>query len=191
MREKKAESCWTLFTPLLKNHLPFFFFFFFRFKPLICCWLLRFYGRCLWSSMTHINGKAWVLGRVFFSSNVGLLLVLFSDELLQQLICLPVRMSRTSSSKWKTLSHFPGKPFKTSTEQQHFQGLLQMYTYRKVSLVCVLLVWSIFDWYYTFFHTRAAPETPLRSPSWSSSSVPLKDTLFLLFESFFFHYLIL
>lgn len=125
MKEKKAESCWLLFTPLLKNQMASFFFF--AVKPLICCWLLRFLWPLLvvfhdsqeWKGLGPWQGflqfKCWP------TSDSGFFFFLFQ---LQQLICLPVRMCRTSSSKWKTLSRFPGKPFKTSTEQQYFQRFL-------------------------------------------------------------------
>lgn len=120
-RRRSRQKAVFHFSPRTKrNFCPFFLV---AFKLFFCCWLLPFYDRCLWSSMTHVNGKAWVLGSAFCSLNVGLLLTPFLFQL-QQLICLRVRMSRTSSSKWKTLSHFPGKPFKTSTEQPHFQGFL-------------------------------------------------------------------
>lgn len=62
--DKKADYLSCQVWSCTENH-------FFWLKHLICCWLLHFYDHCLWSSMTHINGKASFFGKRFLSLMLG------------------------------------------------------------------------------------------------------------------------
>lgn len=82
----------------------------------------------------------------------------------QQLICLSAWMSGTSSSKWKTLSHFPGNLFKNQHWTEGFlvsPMILYICTNRRFTVIFILMVWSIL---LLFFASQAALES-------SSSSV--------------------
>lgn len=93
-------------------------FFFFLFWHLICSWLLHFYDRCLWSSMSHINGKASLFGNGFLSLMLPCYWtwLLWKVQLSFSLFLCPNPLGLPLLGLWKTLITFPWTAFQNRHE---------------------------------------------------------------------------
>lgn len=126
LMKKTKKLMWFSRSMEIHYTLPTPFFFFFLFWHLICSWLLHFYDHCLWSSMTHINGRASFLGNGFLS----LMLAYYWTWLLWKVqhsfsLCLcPNLMGRPLLTLWKTLITFPWTAFQNSRDNNAFRVFL-------------------------------------------------------------------